>query len=118
MIDVNIKFDTFVNNICCKISKSIGIMFKLRSIVPERVMITLYYCLVYPYLVNCNVVWGGTNVTLINQVYLLQKKVVRIILNKGYLSHTTALFSRLGIIMVCINTFLLCLCLSINWAAA
>ena len=63
-------------------------------------MITLYYCLVYPYLVYCNVVWGGTNATLINKVYVLQKKVVRIILNKGCLSLTANLFCHLGIIRV------------------
>ena len=51
LIDENIKFDKFVNNSCCKVSKSIGIMYKFRYIVPERVLLTLYYCLVYPYLV-------------------------------------------------------------------
>ena len=51
-------------------------------------------------LVDCNVVYGGTNATLINKVYLLQKKVVRIILNKGYLAHTTPLFYQLGIMRV------------------
>ena len=43
---------------------------------------------------------GGPNATLINKVYLLQKKIVRIILNKGYMSYTTPLFCQLGIIRV------------------
>ena len=51
---------SLANNVCCKISQLIGIMYKLRSIAIERVIHTLYYCLVFSYLMYCTVVWRGT----------------------------------------------------------
>ena len=68
IVDHNLKFDKDINKMCSKLSKSIGIMFKLRSYAPSEVMSLLYYRLVYPYLLYCNVVWGGTYSTIIDKL--------------------------------------------------
>ena len=70
IVDDYLQFDKHINKICSQLSKSIGIMFKLQSYVPKKVMSSLYYSLVYPYLVYCNVVWGGIYITIIDKLFL------------------------------------------------
>ena len=63
-------------------------------------MSSLYYSLVYPYLIYCNVLWGGTYSTIIDKLFLLQKKIIRIMFNANYQFHTTPLFFQAKILKV------------------
>ena len=99
-IDEDLKFHYHINHIAKKISKTTGILYRIRSFVTEKLLIKLYYSLIYPYLIYCNEVWGGTNDVHLNKLLLLQKKIVRIITGESYLAHTTPLFRRTGILKV------------------
>ena len=92
-IDNKLKYKTHINNICTKLSKSIGIIFKLSKLkVPLSVLIQVYYSLVYPYL-NYNVCsYAGTYPSHLNRLLLLQKRLVRILSNAPFLAHTDRLF--------------------------
>ena len=97
-IDDKLKFDTHIKLLCKKISKSIGIMFKLKEYVPQCVMLKIYYSLVYPYLIYGNLIWGGTFPTHLHPLFLLQKRAVRIVVNASYLAHTNDIFIDLKIL--------------------
>ena len=56
--------------------------------------------MILPYLTYCNLVWGNSNSTDINQLFLLQKKMIRIITNSAYLAHTNALFGQLRLLKI------------------
>jgi len=43
-----------------KISQSVGIMTKLRHILPSKALRTLYYCMIHLYLLYSIVIWGTT----------------------------------------------------------
>jgi hypothetical protein len=81
-IDNKLSFRFHVENISKKISKTVGIMYKLRPFVPDFVLLNLYY------LIYCNIIWGGTGDVHLGQLKLLQKKFVRIITNSQFLDHT------------------------------
>ena len=98
IIDKNLRFDEHIRAVCKKISKSIGIMYKLKNYMPQHLLISIYYSLIYPYLTYGNLIWGGTYPTHLEPLFLLQKKVVRIISKSNYLSHTDPIFSRLGLL--------------------
>ena len=55
-------------------------------------MISLYYNLIYPYLIYGNLIWGKTYQVHINRILLLQKKAVRIISFADYRAHSSPLF--------------------------
>ena len=59
-------------------------------------MNTIY--LFVPYLTYCSEIWGNTYETNINCVYLLQKKVLRIVCNVDYRYHSNVLFKELRIL--------------------
>jgi len=109
-MDCNLKFNKHIDSICSKIAKSIGVMYAVRGYCPERTMITLYYSLVYPYLTYCNIVWCGTYSCYVDRLFLLQKKIVRIITGAGYLDCTDPLFARTKILKLYdLHRYLLCI---------
>ena len=50
------------------------------------------------FLSYCVLIWGGTFETHLNSVIIQQKKIIRLIADAPFLSHTTPLFSRLKIL--------------------
>ena len=68
--------------------------------------LTLYYTLIYPYIVYCNCTWSSTYISNLNRIYYLQKRAVWAITNSDYQAHSAPLFSKLGILDIFhINTF-------------
>ena len=86
--------------ICDKLSKTIGIFKKVSKYIPENNLINLYYTFAYPYLIYCNLVWGGCAQTHLNKLLLLQKKLTRLITNSSPMAHTSPLFKRTGILKI------------------
>lgn len=97
-VDGGLKFDLHINEICNKLSRTIGILYRLRGSTPVEVMINMYYGLVYPYIIYCVVVWGGSPARYTQKIILLQKKIIRIICNANYLAHTSELFKTTKIL--------------------
>ena len=58
-------------------------------------MKTLYRALIEPYLTYCIVNWGGTYSSYLHKLHVSQKKIIRIISNSGFNSHTEPLFKKL-----------------------
>lgn len=56
--------------------------------------------MVLPYLTYCNSIWGNSPATNLNNLLLLQKKIVRILTNSSYLAHTNILFIRLSLLKI------------------
>ena len=98
IVDRKLKFNLHLNAVCSKVAKSVGIFHKLRSCLPERVLLNLYYSLVYPYIIYCILIWGGTSQVHLRPLLLLQKKIVRIITGSEFLAHTDPLFFRTSIL--------------------
>ena len=109
ILDENLKFKDHVSYVTSKISKSIGILYKLRCLVSEHTLRSLYYALVFPYLLYGNIVWGGTYVSHTQPVVILQKKIIRIISNVHFTHHTNDLFRNNNILKFQdIHFFVLC----------
>ena len=91
-IDHNLNFSHHIKYITNKIAKNIGILYKLRHYLPHTVLITLYQCLIQPYLLYGLESWYGTSQQNINSQFVLQKKAVRAINMLPYTAHTTQYF--------------------------
>ena len=91
-LDSRLSFEVHIGVICRKVSKSIGILYKLKSFVPKSCLLTIYYSFIYPYLIYCLPIWGSTGASLLKPLVILQKRAVRIINLASYLDHTEPLF--------------------------
>ena len=74
ILDKTLSFENHINLIISKISKTIGIFYKLRNCSPKTALISLYYNLIYPYLMYGNLIWGNAYKDQFSRILLLQKK--------------------------------------------
>ena len=110
LIDKNLNFKPHVEKVCAKVSRTLGVLYRISINTPELILVKLYYALVYPYLTYCNIIWGGASACHLNKIMLLQKRAVRIITSSNYLEHSTPLFFKLRILkIVDIYKYLCCM---------
>ena len=86
IISTNLKWNKHSNHISLKVSKVIGIMFRLRTILSSDVLQTLYNCLIMPHFHDRLLTWGSTIKTG-HKLHLLQKKALRLIALFPHLKH-------------------------------
>ena len=105
LIDSKLTFKFHVKTICKKVSRTIGVMYKLRQFVNQDILINVYYALIYPFFQYAIQVWGNTFNNILSPLIKLQKKVLRLLSYKspvdyqtGHLVHTAPLFLRLNIL--------------------
>ena len=58
----------------------------------------MYYSFAYPYLCYCNHVWGNTYKTYLNELFILQKMIIKIIADAKPRTHTEPLCKTLNIL--------------------
>ena len=98
LIDQHLSWKPHIDFVSKKISKSVGIIAKARFYLSSQTFMTLYYSLVYPFLIYCNVAWSSTYCSNLNCIYLLQKRLVRLITKAHYLANTASLFNQLKVL--------------------
>ena len=100
IVDENINWKSHVNHISNKISKTIALLRLLKYTFPKPILKTLYMSLIQPYLNYCNAIWGSADKTILEPLFILQKKAIRIINRVHYLEHTKPLFESLKILTI------------------
>ena len=63
ILSADLKWHKHTDIIINKASKNIGIISKIRHLLPENLTRTLYLTLVDPYISYCNIVWSAPNNT-------------------------------------------------------
>ena len=61
IIDSKLNFDTHIKKLAHRISKAVGIIFKLKQYMPRKALQALYYSLIHAYLLYGLPVWGSTH---------------------------------------------------------
>ena len=87
LIDSTLSSKHHVSNISKKVSRSIGIMYKLRPFLPLNVLKNVYYSLVYSHIVYAIEVWGSALKTEMDKILILQKKAMRLMTFTDYGSY-------------------------------
>jgi len=87
-LNSHLDWKDHINTISNKISSTIGVLNKLKNIIPLIAMKLIYSSLILPRLYYCNLIWGFKPTRLIK----LQKRAVRIISKAKYNAHTEPLF--------------------------
>ena len=70
----------------------------VRSIFPPNVLKMIYMSLIYSHLNYCNLIWGSAEDGIVEPLFKLQKKAIRIITRSSYLEHTAPLFNSLALL--------------------
>ena len=83
-----------------KNSKSIAILRMARSVFPLNILKMIYMSLIYSHINYCILIWGSAEKGIIEPLFKLQKKAIRIITNSRFLDHTAPLFKSLALLTV------------------
>jgi hypothetical protein len=100
IIDNKMKWEEHISNKCIQISKAIAVISKLKHILPNRILITLYNSLIIPHMTYGVVAWGNTCTTQLKRMFILQKRAIRIINSSKYNSHSMPIFKQLKLLML------------------
>ena len=98
IVDNNLKWNAHINYITKKISKSVSVLKMVKYTFPSDILKSIYYSLIYPYYMYCNIIWGSAANVYLERLINLQKKSVRIICKTNYYDHTEPLFNNLKLL--------------------
>lgn len=79
LLDCHLTWKPHIDLISDKISKTIGLISKLRHFVPTSTLLTIYRSLIQPYLTYGLCAWGQAYESHLKKILLLQKKALRLI---------------------------------------
>ena len=101
IFDDNLNFNNHRLYICNKMSKNVGVLCKLRQVLPEKHLLMLYNSLILPYIHYCNITWASVGTTILDPIYKLQKKALRICTSSSYVAPSRPyLFFKLNVLNV------------------
>ena len=96
----NLSWKNHINLISNKISKSLGIINRLKLIFSQNILKNLYYSLIYPYLNYCLLAWGNCSKTHLRCLTRCQNSFVRIYLNLNRFEHISEYFKIINILTI------------------
>ena len=81
-----------------KISKTVGILYRIIHLLNRSTLFILYCSQFLPYLTYCAEIWGNTYKSNTQCIFLLQKKILRIVYDANFRDHTNVIFQNLTIL--------------------
>ena len=95
-INENLNWKGHIEKIANKISKSMGILNRLKYFLPQSAKIQIYNSLILSHLNFCIMAWGYSCA----RITKLQKKIVRILNLSKYNAHSEPIFKALNLLKV------------------
>ena len=92
LIDFDLSCKNHIDLICQKISKTLGILARLRHSSPLTPLLKIYQALITPYLDYGIRAWGAACKSQLNKLLVLQKRALRLIYFKQIRDHVVPLF--------------------------
>ena len=91
-IDEQLSWKIHISHLCKTLARNTGVIYKLKSSFPQDILLIMYSTLILPYLNYGVLAWGNSLKTHLQRLFLIQKRVLRIICNVNFRSHTNQLF--------------------------
>ena len=79
MIDSGLTWQSHIDLVSKKISRAIGMLYKIRPFVNKQTLIMLYYSLIFPHINYAIEIWGSSQEINLNRILILQKRALRMI---------------------------------------
>jgi len=101
-IDEHLSWSSHIDHVKNKISKSSGIINRLKHKLPQSILLLIYNSLILPYLQYCAMVWvcNVSNQNTLKSIFVIQKRVIRNISKSRFKDHTPPLFKKLNALTI------------------
>ena len=98
IINQTMSWSEHIDAISTKINQRIGMISRIRHLLPPYAKLTLYNCLIIPLFDYGDTVWGDkNNDTLMGELQVLQNKAAKVLLNLPPRSSSTDVLDRLDL---------------------
>ena len=98
IIDDMLTWKAHVSELAKKLSRSVGMLYKIRENCPQSVLYSLYHSIFNSHLTYGLPVWGNADNIYLEKIRLLQKKAVRAITFSDFNAHSLPLLKDLEIL--------------------
>ena len=98
LIDNNLSWKYQIDHIVIKISRTIGLISKLRHFVPKHTLLNIYRSLIAPYLSYGLIAWGQACKSYLDKLLKLQKRALRFTYFSDHNQHAIPVFSDSSIL--------------------
>ena len=107
LIDNNLSWKYHIDYISSKVSKGIGMIARLRHLVPFATLLNIYRSLIEPYISYGLIAWGQAANIHLNKILILQKRALRLMYFADSKAHSAPLFVHSRILPVTMLYYLL-----------
>ena len=113
IIQHNLHHAQTITNTIKKLYTHVQSLRRATQLLPRQDMIQLYYMHIYPHLIQGITIWGSTFTTHLDPIIKIQKKIIRIIMNRPPRSHTQPLMHQHKILNIT-NLYIQRVCLDMH----
>ena len=99
-IDDKLSWKPHAQFVLGKLSRMAGILHQTKDCLTKTALKTIYYSLVYPNIQYGIIFWGATCKTLLDKIFVLQKRILRTVDKVSFLHHTGEIFHKLKILKI------------------
>ena len=100
IIDNILSFYEHIKLLESKVSRSVGILSKLKSFIPLQTLLQLYHSLVHSHLTYGITIWGLTHTTYLQKLQNLQNRALKVVCNVPFLNSSKPLYKKLNIMTI------------------
>ena len=97
-LDENLTFNHHTTTLSNKLTRSIYCINRVKNILPQKALVSLYHALVHSHLLYCPIITNCTSKSNTEKIAKLQKKAIRTVTNSNYTAHTEPIFKQLHIL--------------------
>ena len=80
-LDDELSFSTHISDICKKASKKVGVLVRLRNMIPREAKLQLYKSAILPNLTYCHLVWHFCKTSDARKLERIQERALRAVFN-------------------------------------
>lgn len=78
VLDDRLDFKLNTNAVINKISRSIGVMRRVRHLLPEEILLNLYYTTIYVHVIYGILAWGNSSIGNVNRLKAAQNRAIKL----------------------------------------
>ena len=97
----HLNWDDQINSVCRNLSNIMSVLYRVKHILNNDCLKSLYCTLILLYLNYACEIWGNTFETRLKNLVVLQKRAIRLVDKANYREHSEPLFAKYKCLKLC-----------------
>ena len=89
--NMHLVFSKHISELCTKASQRVGVLSRLRNLIPTETKLLLYKTSILPHLTYCHLIWHFCKASDARKVERVQERALRIVYNRHSVEYSNLL---------------------------